>query len=127
MGTYINFRILAGSTFLFRSKIINNTVRTCLSKRNEGSRMAAAADAFALATRAHAEGNLSLAEQYSWWALGENPSNAEALHLLGLIARRRGDLEQAVDYFNRSLLCDGGSAVTWKNLGDAHCAAGNYR
>ena len=89
--------------------------------------MASVADALAMAARSHAAGKLSLAEQFSWAVLGEEPNNAEALHLLGLIARQKGNAAQAIDYFNRSIINDGSRAVTWKDLGDAHIAVGDLR
>jgi tetratricopeptide (TPR) repeat protein len=45
--------------------------------------------------------------------------------LFGLIAHRKGNLTQAIDYLNRSLLCDRSNPVTWYDLGDLQLAAGN--
>jgi tetratricopeptide (TPR) repeat protein len=88
--------------------------------------MDTAAAVFEQAIRARAEGNLLLAEQYSRLVLGEQPNHAEALHLLGLIAHQQGDVDQALDYLNRSLIANGTNAKTWKHLGDAHLAVGKF-
>jgi tetratricopeptide (TPR) repeat protein len=87
--------------------------------------MASVAAAFELATRSHAEGKLALAEQFALSVLTEEPAHAEALHLLGIIALQKGNASLAVDYLNRSLLCDGHNAVVWKNMGDVYLAAGD--
>jgi tetratricopeptide (TPR) repeat protein len=82
------------------------------------------ADTLALAFQSHSEGNSSLAEQHAWCVLHEDPNNANALRLLGLLAQAKGDLDQAIDYFNRSLVCDGSNVITWNDLGNAQVAAG---
>ncbi len=47
--------------------------------------------------------------------------------LFGVIAREKGDFDQALDYLNRSLLCDRSNPVTWKHLGNAHFFSANHR
>jgi tetratricopeptide (TPR) repeat protein len=89
--------------------------------------MPTVAAAFELATRSLTEGKLSLAEQFSWLVLREEPNHAESLHLLGLIALQKGNTDLAIDYMNRSLICDSSNAISWKNLGDIHLAAGDCR
>src|ERR1700675_162905 len=79
------------------------------------------------ATRAHAEGNFYLAEQYSRSIVVQEPNHAGALQLIGLSALQQGDLSQAIDYLNRSLIADGSNADTWRDLGEAHLAVGNIR
>jgi len=79
---------------------------------------------FEQATQAYAEGNLGLAEHYFRSVVGEEPNHAEALRLLGLIAHQQGAAGQAIDYLNTSLIADGTSAETWRQLGDAHLAIG---
>jgi tetratricopeptide (TPR) repeat protein len=95
--------------------------------KKERLSMATVAAAFELAARSLTEGKLSLAEQFSWSVLREQPNHAETLHLLGLIALQKGNTDLAIDYMNRSLICDSSSAVSWKNLGDIHLAAGDCR
>jgi tetratricopeptide (TPR) repeat protein len=82
-------------------------------------------DELAMAAQARAEGKLAEAEQLAWSALAGTPNHARTLHLLGLIAKQKGDLEQAIDYLNRALLCDGSQAAAWHDLGDVHFAAGD--
>ena len=82
--------------------------------------MAATTDAFAQAARHFTMGNLSMAEQYSWFVLSNAPNHADALRMLGLIAARNGDLDRAIDYLNRSLICDSASTDTWQHLREAH-------
>jgi len=84
-------------------------------------------DAFALASRCYSEGDLAHAEQHLWSILSKDANHPEALRLFGVIARQKGDLVQAIDYLNRSLICNRANAITWKNLGDAHFFAGNFR
>src|SRR5438270_6671075 len=88
--------------------------------------MATAAQLFTMALRYHDAGDLSLAEQSCLTVLEDAPSHAEALHLLGLIAWRRGNLGQALDYLKRSLsVTNGADARAWKHLGDVHLVARN--
>jgi tetratricopeptide (TPR) repeat protein len=87
----------------------------------------ATTDALTIASLNITEGNLEAAEQHLWSILARNSNDPEALRLYGSIARERGDWDQALDYLNRSLLCNRTDAVTWKNLGDVHFFARNYR
>jgi tetratricopeptide (TPR) repeat protein len=81
--------------------------------------MATAAEYFAMALRYHGAGDLALAEQYSLAVLKDQPGHAEALHLLGVIAWRQGNMSQAFDYLRRSLTASNGrNEHTWKHLGD---------
>ncbi len=84
-------------------------------------------DLFASAVGSHAAGDLPQAEDRLWAVLGKNPNHAEALRMLGVIARQKGDQRQAIDYFYRSLIIERSNPLTWKNLGDAHLAVGSYR
>src|SRR5436190_2097578 len=88
--------------------------------------MATAGESFNMALRYHGLGDLSLAEQFSLTALRDEPGHVEALHLLGVIAWQRGNLERAIDYLRRSLSSNGGpSGLTWKHLGDVYLVARN--
>jgi tetratricopeptide (TPR) repeat protein len=69
----------------------------------------------------------TLAEQHFWSFLGKNPNHAETLRYLGLLARRRGDLSRAIEFFNRSLISNSINAQTWVNLGDARLEGGEYK
>jgi tetratricopeptide (TPR) repeat protein len=50
---------------------------------------------------------------------------AEAWRLLGVIALQRNSPDQAIDFLNRSLACDGVNPETWLNAADFHRVAGN--
>jgi tetratricopeptide (TPR) repeat protein len=86
-----------------------------------------AAETFAQAARYHAEGNMPLAEQHAWAVLQTEPGHADALHMLGLIAWRKGDRGAAINFLQRSLDSNGANAATWKNLADMQVASGNYQ
>ncbi len=83
-------------------------------------------DLLTLALEHFSAGRFGEAESCFWSVLASQPAHAEALRMLGHVARKRGDIEQATDYFNRSLLCDRSNPETWKNLGDARLAARDY-
>ena len=87
--------------------------------------MATVAEMFALAARVHAEGNLALAEQYARSVLRDDPSHADALHMIGIIAWRAGKVGEALEHLQRSVATGGAHADTWKNLADMQVAAGN--
>jgi tetratricopeptide (TPR) repeat protein len=82
-------------------------------------------DTLALALDYHERGETALAEQTSLSVLAQAPNHAGAFHLLGLIARKQGDMTRAAQYLNRSLLCDGSNALSWAHLGDVNLAGGN--
>src|SRR5262245_60883523 len=86
--------------------------------------MQATQNALVEAQRCFSLGNFSMAEQYSLFALSHSPNNAEALQLLGLVAARQDDLDRAVEFFNRSLICDGSNTLTWQHLTQAHTNLG---
>jgi tetratricopeptide (TPR) repeat protein len=88
--------------------------------------MATTAELIAMAMQAHEAGEISLAEQWAWSVLLENANHPEALRLLGILAWEKGDSGQAIDYLNRSLICDSSSALTWKELGDVHLAGRDF-
>ena len=83
------------------------------------------AEAFAIANRCHAVGQLSEAEQMYWYVLGIVPNHAEALHQLGIIAQRRSNQALAIDYFTKAVACDGANPAYLNNLGVAYISVGN--
>src|SRR5438477_6815305 len=87
--------------------------------------MATFSDNFVLANQYLGQGNLSLAEQSVWSVLTEEPNRADAWQLFGRIARRQGRFREAIDYLNRSLICNGASADSWADLGDVYLATGD--
>jgi tetratricopeptide (TPR) repeat protein len=78
-----------------------------------------------LATEYHATGNGALAEQFAKSFLEEEPNHAEALHLLGLIAQQKGELQEAMAYLNRSLTADGSQGLVWQHAGELLFAGGD--
>src|SRR5436305_964050 len=60
--------------------------------------MAQSTHFWSLTAQAYNEGKMALAAHYAGSVLREQPDHAQALHLLGVLAWQRGDLEQARDY-----------------------------
>ncbi len=67
----------------------------------------------------HKRGMLDEAEQHYRQLLEGEPRHFDALHLLGLIARARGEAQLAVGLIERALAVDGSQAIAWCNLGTA--------
>jgi tetratricopeptide (TPR) repeat protein len=89
--------------------------------------MPSIAEAFTMAGRLYAAGNLPGAEQQAWAILSVEPTHAESLRMIGVIAHQTGDLGKALDFLNRSLLCNNARSDTWKNRGDLYLATGDAR
>ncbi len=70
------------------------------------------------AITAHRTGNVALAEQLLEQALTTEPTNADAMQLLGLIAKGKGDLKSAEAWMRKSLAADGKQAHVHHNLGN---------
>ena len=64
--------------------------------------MATIPEALALAVQYHQSGNLQQAEAIYRQILQVDPGNADAMHLLGVIAGQVGKHEQAVEYISRA-------------------------
>jgi tetratricopeptide (TPR) repeat protein len=89
--------------------------------------MATPAEVLALAAQYQATGNSALAEQFARGVLIEEPTNAEALRLLGLISQSKGNLKEAIDYLKSSLTSDKSNPATWQQMGDILFAGGEIR
>ncbi len=63
-------------------------------------------------------GHLTEAETLYQHLLQQHPQHPESLHFLGVIAARRGNHEQAIDYMKQSLLLQPHSAGFHNNLGN---------
>ncbi len=87
--------------------------------------MGNSSDILELAAQYHASGNVALAEQYAASILDEEPNHPGALHLLGLIAKQKGDLRAAIVYLNRSLTANGSNAAAWQHAGDILMSGGD--
>jgi predicted TPR repeat methyltransferase len=67
----------------------------------------------------HQEGNWAEAETAYKKALEQDPKNAEALALLGVLSCQLGKFDQGVGYLKKATLCDPESPTTYYNLGKA--------
>lgn len=76
------------------------------------------------AARALGAGRLDEAETFCRRAISAGSGAAIAQHLLGLIAHRRGNFREAVDYLCKSLVNESEQAVWYFNLGVSCRAAG---
>lgn len=79
--------------------------------------MATAADALALAVRHHEAGDLPQAERLCRLVLQAEPANADALHLLGVLAHQAGRPDLAAGYVRRAVALAPGRADFRSNLG----------
>jgi len=70
------------------------------------------------AVSAHRAGDIALAEQLFLQALEIDPANADALQLLGLIAKGKGDLAAAEGWMRKSLASDERQSHVHFNLGN---------
>lgn len=80
----------------------------------------------ALALRHHQAGRLNDAERQYRQILEAHPSNADALHLLGVLAHQRGLNEAAVDLIGRAIAHNGGVPSFHNNHGNALKALGRW-
>jgi Tfp pilus assembly protein PilF len=79
--------------------------------------MATISEALAIAIQHHQGGRLQAAEQIYQQILQADPKQADALHLLGLIAHQAGNHAVAVEYIERAIGLRGGVAAFHCNLG----------
>ncbi len=77
------------------------------------------ADALRLGMQHHQAGRLGDAEHVYRAMLETNPQNADALHLLGVIAQQRRQNEQAIVLFRRAINARPDAAEFWHNLGNS--------
>lgn len=73
----------------------------------------------------HQGGRLDQAELIYRQILDANPQNADALHLLGVIAHQRGQADRAVQLIGRAIAIQPQMATFHSNLAEAYRAAGN--
>ena len=72
-------------------------------------------DLIASGVDAYRSGDLALAARQFGRALKQEPRNADALHLLGLIAHRMGHPAEALDLMTRATRADRRHAAAWAN------------
>ena len=75
--------------------------------------------AFTLALRHHQAGQLQQAEKIYRQILGQEPRNADALHLLGVIAHQAGQNDRAVELIRQALALKPQYSEAYGNLGAA--------
>jgi len=86
--------------------------------------MTRGAEKLGAAIEHHQAGRLQQAEQIYRHILDRHPGDADALHLLGLIAFQNGRTEEAVEKIRRAIGCHPSAPVYYDNLGKILQAAG---
>jgi predicted O-linked N-acetylglucosamine transferase (SPINDLY family) len=81
--------------------------------------MATISEALAIAVQHHQAGRLQAAEQIYRQVLAVEPKQADAWHLLGVVAHQMGKHEVAVGYIRRAIQLTGTEAAFHVNLGNA--------
>ena len=84
--------------------------------------MATIPEAFSIAIEHHRAGRLQAAEQIYRQILAVEPNQADALHLLGVIAAQSGRYEIAIQYIARAIRLKEDVPVFHNNLGEAYRA-----
>ena len=86
--------------------------------------MATIPEALAIAIQHYRDGRLHAAQHVYRQILAVEPNQPDAIHLLGVIASRRGKHEVAVAYFRRAINVYGNASFFHNNLGEAYRALG---
>src|SRR5437899_3255584 len=86
--------------------------------------MATIAEVLAIAIKHHQEGRLQAAEQIYRQILAVQPRQADALHLLGVMAHQLDKHDVAIDYIGQAIALNGSDAAYHNNLGEAYRALG---
>jgi tetratricopeptide (TPR) repeat protein len=86
--------------------------------------MATISEALAIAIQHHQGGRLQAAEQIYRQILQAEPNQADAIHLLGVIAHQMGEHEVAIGCIQRAIGLDGRASAYHNNLGEAYRALG---
>lgn len=81
--------------------------------------------AFNKAVQLHKQGQLDQAELIYRQILDENPDDADATHLLGVVAHQRGQVARAVKLIDRAVRLSPDNPVYHCNLAESHRVAGN--
>ena len=74
----------------------------------------------------HRQGRLHEAEALYRQVLASEPNQADALHLLGLVAHQTGHSEQAIELIGRAIAARGNVAEFHNNLGEAYRTLGRF-
>jgi protein O-GlcNAc transferase len=86
--------------------------------------MASVLEALTAAVQYHKTGRWLAAEQIYRKVLEVEPTQADALHLLGVVCGQLGKLEEGADYLAQAVRVQGNQAPFHTDLGDALCALG---
>jgi len=78
-----------------------------------------ASDLLRQALALHRQGRLDDAERAYQAVLAQAPASFDATHLIGVIARQRGDFAAAADWIGKAIAIDAGQAIAHCNLGTA--------
>jgi len=81
-------------------------------------------DLVELGLRYHEAGQLAEAEKVYRFILQRDPNDADALHLIGLLAHQRGDHATAIEWINKAIASDSSFAGYHNNLGEARRSLG---
>src|SRR6266404_1978770 len=87
--------------------------------------MATNSESIASAAHHYAAGEFDLAEQMARRVVLADANHAEAWRLLGVLALKRNNPAQGIEFLNRSLSCDRANLETWMNLADFDRVVGN--
>jgi tetratricopeptide (TPR) repeat protein len=72
-------------------------------------------------------GDFIAAEQDFKQVININPRNATAYHSWGMLKYEEQLYEEAISYFNKSILYDENSSITYYNIGMAHYKMGDKK
>jgi tetratricopeptide (TPR) repeat protein len=84
------------------------------------------ANDLSIALQHHQQGRLALAAQQYQAILAASPDDADALHLLGVLAHQLGNHRQAIELIDRAVALRPGTAVYRANLAEIHRTAGQF-
>ena len=90
----------------------------CRSRRIAGMKIL---EKLAIAIRHHQGGRLQAAAEIYRDILRVEPDQADAVHLLGLVAYQSGEVEEAISCYRRALELRPDLAEAYGNLGNARC------
>jgi tetratricopeptide (TPR) repeat protein len=86
--------------------------------------MATSSELLAIAIQHHLAGRLQIAEQIYRQILAVEPGNADALHLVGVIAKQAGKFEIAIKYIEQAIQLNGTDATFHNSLGMVYRSLG---
>jgi predicted O-linked N-acetylglucosamine transferase (SPINDLY family) len=81
-------------------------------------------ESLARAIQLHQSGDLAAAQQIYRQILAQDPSHADALHLLGMVSFQTGQLDSAVELIQRAIAADPSAVPFHSNLGGVFQAQG---